>query len=193
MSTTQTTGGTAGLFHTDKNGNPGKCEASKEPCPLGDGGHFDTAEDARDAYEAANDPFADPSMTPPSVDEIEYSKPFKKGVTDFSYCGVATAVKDDGSEITVVKEFGQPVEKDEDGFYPDEVSELGDALWEASGGDENEWDEMSFTERTSWVSDRMKGYEKAKFHNKNGIIGFETENLGTVMKKKDSNSFRIVD
>jgi ADP-ribose pyrophosphatase YjhB (NUDIX family) len=45
-------------YHINPEGNPGKCSAASGNCPFGsDAPHYDTEQEARDAYEARHNPF----------------------------------------------------------------------------------------------------------------------------------------
>lgn len=187
----KTTTGTAGLFHIDRNGNPAKCEASKETCPLSGDGHYATADEAREKFEDANDPFEDGvPVGAAAAPEIELSVPFKPGVTKFNHCAVVGMITDDGSRISMVMELDQPIAYDEIDLYPADFSDVGGALWEASGGEMSDWNDRDMSDRIEWVSSKLSLYNGVAFHNKNGKFGYETDE-GVQKKGLKSEEYRI--
>lgn len=184
------TEGTAGLFHIDRNGNPAKCEASKEICPLGGGGHFSTADEARESFEDANDPFDDHSPVPTPDGEVTLSVPFKQGVTKFNHCAVIRGTNDSGEPFSIVMELDQQIDHDELDTYSADLSDAGGALWEAAGGDMTEWEEKDMHERIEWLSPKLSLHNGVTFHNKNGKFGYETED-GIQKKGFKPEEFRV--
>lgn len=132
-------------YHVTKDGNPGLCTATVKPCPLGEPDeHYDTPEQAREAYEKAME----------AVPELSYKKYNKDVTVELSQTSFQEPPSDqeewmpidpedsayarpselDGKSIDEIKDMIERAEKGE--YVPVDCPECGGAGEVYSGKDE---------------------------------------------------------